>query len=181
MAKSPNNDYTLSLEGAAELLGKSVRTVQRYVKIRKLSQRYVVGPKGDEARLSKSEVIQLARKMVSGIGANPVNAENAKESGSATKAGTDPIKLNIMELLKRHEQAMYRIGQLEEKTQQFLTLEAAAQSLTARHDELAQKDELQRRTIANLEHKVSRLQRELSRPLSATERLTGKRTPQLKP
>ena len=122
MSPNKKNDYTLSLEGAAELIGKSVRTVQRYVKARRLSQQYVTGPKGEEARLSKAEVLQL-----------------------------------------------------EEKAQQFVLIEERAKSLAARHDELSQKDEEHRRTIAHLEHKVSRLERELERPLSAVERLTGKR------
>ena len=175
MSPNKKNDYTLSLEGAAELIGKSVRTVQRYVKARRLSQQYVAGPKGEEARLSKAEVLGLAKEIGSGIGATPNPEAKNGAASRGTKFGTEQVNLGIMELLKRHEQAMYRLGQLEEKAQQFVLIEERAKSLAARHDELSQKDEEHRRTIAHLEHKVSRLERELERPLSAVERLTGKR------
>lgn len=174
MSQSEKNDYTLTLEGASKLIAKSERTVQRYVKAGRLSQKYVMGPKGKEARLSKSEVIDLAHDTSSGIGAAPGDSPDSA-SRAGTKAGTEQVTLNIMELLQRHEQAMYRLGQLEEKSRQVLAIEERAQSLAERNTQLTTEAEKQLQQTGILEEKLLRFEREFKRPLSFTERLTGRR------
>ncbi len=157
--KSEKKDYTLTLDAAGHLMGKSARTVQRYVKAGRLTQMYVMGSKGKEARLSKAEVLDLAKSLSIGIGAVP-----GQPGGAQTRVGAEQVNLNIMDLLKRHEQAMYRLGQLEEKSKNIVAIEEKAQSLS-------QKDIVQQNKIILLEHKLEQLER----PLGFWERLSGKR------
>lgn len=172
MPEEKKNDYTLTLEGAAQIIGRSERTVQRYVRAGELSQIYVMGPKGKEARLSKSELVSLAKKMASGLGSALGGGAGRPR---ATKTGTEQVNLNIMDLLQRHEQIIYRLGQLEAKTENVAFLEERARSLTEHNKELVERDAQQRQQVAALEHKIERLERELKRPLTMAERLSGQR------
>ena len=125
------NTYTLTLHAAADLLGVSERTVQRHAKSGRLSSIYVRGRKGRELRFQKDEVLKFGTTVSSHV-------EGSHHDSHDTNASSDRYSLNINELLTRHEQAMFQLGQMQAKLTELKMLEEQAQSLKMKADGLSQ-------------------------------------------
>lgn len=124
------NAYTITLHAAAALLGVSERTIQRHARSGRLSSIYVRGRKGRELRFQKDEVLKFSTTVSSHV------ADSHHDSHD-TNASSDRYSLNINELLTRHEQAMFQLGQMQAKMNELKMLEERATSLAVQNQTLS--------------------------------------------
>ncbi|MCF7890569.1 helix-turn-helix domain-containing protein [Candidatus Bipolaricaulota bacterium] len=100
-AKSGNVDYDLSVKQAAKTLGKSTRTIHRYIDKGKLPRSYVTTENGKEICLKSGEIIRLAAKLNENDGKAPEG--DTGEEGPGPFGSDDPTRLNIRGVLSRYE------------------------------------------------------------------------------
>lgn len=98
------DDFTLSLQDAVKILGKSERTIQRYLRKGRLAKQYITTERGQEIRLRESEVRQLADNLTT----NGVTPPDRGDDNGVTLGGM-PLK----EFFSRYELAIGRIGYLQ--------------------------------------------------------------------
>jgi len=103
-----DEDYNLTLEEAAQILGFTKGTVWRYTKEGKLSKIYVKDRGKRLIKVKEEEVRKLA--------ADKKRKTGAKEPSSPKIRQKSEENREISEfLVKRYERAIYKIGQLEER------------------------------------------------------------------
>lgn len=121
-------DFTLTIQDAITILGKSERTIQRYLRYGKLSRHYITTEYGRELRLSETEVKELA--------ATPTpNGDTPRRQGDANDATPTGMFFGMepKEFLKRYESLMTQLGyfkgQLEAKEQETKLLTGRTQGM----------------------------------------------------
>jgi chromosome segregation ATPase len=121
--------YDLTIQTTAQILGKSVRQVRRYVRDGHLTVVHVPGKKGQETRFQKNEVLKLRDMLMS-----PVSHMRHESQDTNVTAG--PYSLTIQELWakyeeqsKRLENANYLLGGFKAREESMKMLEAEAHSL----------------------------------------------------
>lgn len=162
MSNTDNNpeDYELTLTEAAKALGKSKRTIHRYIERGKLSKVYVSTDHGREIRLKRDEVLKLAVKL---------NDAESDLDGDEPFASGDPLNLNIREVLSRHERTLYQLGEMAEK------LKTKKDNFREKKIELEEeRDRLKVRLISK-RSEIESLRDEVDRPLTFLERVVGHR------
>ena len=153
-------DYNLSLEEAAKALGKSKRTVHRYIERGKLSKHYVTTDHGKEIRLKREEVLDLALQ----LNKNDVNLSESEPFDS-----DDPLNLNIREVLSRYERTLYQLGEMAEK------LSKKKENFRETRMELEEERDRLKVKLLNKKSELHTLKEEIDRPLTFRERLFGRR------
>lgn len=145
--------YDLTIQATAQILGKSVRQVRRYVKDGHLTVVHVPGKKGQETRFQKNEVLKLRDMLLSPVG-------HMRHESQDTNVTAGPYSLTIQELWakyeeqsKRLESANYLLGGFKVKEESMKMLEAEAHSLRQENQGLNQKlkqthDEQEARVIS---------------------------------
>jgi len=157
--KNNPEDYELTLTEAAKALGKSKRTVHRYIEGGKLSKVYVSTDHGREIRLKREEILKLAVKL---------NEAKTDLDSEEPFASGDPLNLNIREVLSRYERTLYQLGEMAEK------LSAKKEAFREKKMKLEEERDRLKVRLLNKNSQVETLQKELDRPLSFTERLFGR-------
>jgi len=153
-------DYNLSLEETANVLGKSKRTVHRYIERGKLSKHYVTTDHGKEIRLKREEVLDLAVKL---------NDEVSDFDSKEPFASDDPLNLNIREVLSRYERTLYELGEMDEK------LKTKKDHFREKRMELEEERDRLKVKLLNKRSELHTLKEEIDRPLTLRERLFGRR------
>ena len=153
-------DYSLSLSEAAKALGKSKRTVHRYIEHGKLSKHYVTTDHGKEVRLKREEVLNLALQL---------NENDVKFSESEPFDSDDPLNLNIREVLTRYERTLYQLGEMAEK------LSSKKENFRETRMELEEERDRLKVKLLNKKSELHTLREEIDRPLTFRERLFGRR------
>lgn len=153
-------DYNLTLKEAAKALGKSSRTVHRYIEKGKLSRTYVTTDHGKEIRLKRTEVLELAVKL---------NEAEPNLDDEDLFASGDPLNLNIREVLSRYERTLYQLGEISER------LKATKDNFRDEKMELEEERDRLKIELLTKKSELSTLREEYGRPLSFTERLFGQR------
>jgi len=159
------NDFTLSLQEAMKMLGKSERTVQRYLRQGRLTKQYITTEYGRELRLSKSEVLRLA-DILSHNGDTP-------RPGDDATGGRGVFGLDLKEFFKRYESVVaqmgYFRGKLEQQESEIKMLTAGRQELLkgkeqviAQVKRLSQEKEQVERKVKELQEALEREKRTLS-------------------
>jgi hypothetical protein len=122
------DDFTLSLQDAAQILRRSERTIQRLLQKGRLSKKYIATERGQELRLSQSEVKQLADNPPS----NGVTPHDKGDDNGVTPDGTF-FGIEPKEFLRRYESVItqmgYLKGQLEAKEQEMRLLTGRTQEM----------------------------------------------------
>ncbi len=117
---SDQTEKLLTLKKVAKILGKHPITIRRYIKNDKLKATLVKGRKRDEYRISEKALQELAQGLVMSY------QKRAKiDNFKAQKT------LEFKELLFQHQQALMRLGQLENER---LMLTERAESLQKREE-----------------------------------------------
>jgi len=153
-------DYNLSLEEAANVLGKSKRTVHRYIERGKLSKHYITTDHGKEIRLKREEVLNLALKL---------KEKDSDLSDSEPFDSNDPLNLNIREVLSRYERTLYQLGEMAEK------LKTKKDHFREKRMELEEERDRLKVQLLNKKSELHTLREEIDRPLTLKERLFGRR------
>ena len=153
-------DYDLTLKEAAKALGKSTRTVHRYIDHGKLSKVYVTTDHGKEIRLKREEVLELAVKL---------NEGGSDLDEKEVFSSNDPINLNIREVLARLERTLYQLGEMAEK------LKTKKDHFREKRMELEEERDRMKVQLLNKKSELATLREEYDKPLSLTERLFGQR------
>jgi len=164
---SGDEDYDLSVKQAAKALGKSIRTIHRYIDKGKLSRTYVTTENGKEIRLKSGEIIRLAARLNETDGKAP-EGETGK-NGSGPFGSDDPTHLNIREVLARYERTLYQLGETSEK------LKEAKKQKEEKIGKLSQERDQLKVRLTNKRSQVECLREEVQRPLTFLERITGHR------
>jgi len=86
--------YTLTVEDAAPLLGKSVDTVRRYIRQGKLSHTRVQGGRTVEYRLRPDDVTDL-RDRQDAVEGEPAMGGDPPPAATPTQAGTRPTEARV--------------------------------------------------------------------------------------
>jgi len=86
--------YTLTVEDAAPLLGKSVDTVRRYIRQGKLSHTRVQGGRTVEYRLRPDDVTDL-RDRQDAVEGEPAMGGDPPPTATPTQAGTRPTEARV--------------------------------------------------------------------------------------
>ena len=165
--KSGQEDYDLSIKEAAKTLGKSTRTVHRYIERGKLSRVYVTTENGKEIRLKSREVLRLAAKLNDKDG-KPSEGEPGEE-GPGPFGSDDPTRLNIRELLSRYERTLWQLGEISEK------LKETKHKKEEQVNQLKQERDQLKVRLTNKKSQIECLREEVQRPLTLLERITGHR------
>lgn len=131
--------YDLTIQAAAQILGKSVRQVRRYVKHGRLTAVHIPGKRGQETRFQKNEVLKLRDMLLS-----PVSHMRHESQDTDVTAG--PYSMTIQELWKKYEElqkklegANFHLGRFQQKEEEMKMLEAVASSLRQENQGLNQK------------------------------------------
>ena len=164
---SGNEDYDLSIKEAADSLGKSTRTIHRYIEKGKLSRIYVTTENGKEIRLKSGEVLRLAAKLNDEDGKPPEG--DTGEEGPGPFGTNHPTKLNIREVLARYERTLYQLGETSEK------LKEAKKQKEEKIKELSQERDQLKVRLMNKKSQLETLRAELDKPLTFLERIFGHR------
>ncbi|MCF7889853.1 helix-turn-helix domain-containing protein [Candidatus Bipolaricaulota bacterium] len=165
--KSGNEDYELSVKQAAKALGKSTRTIHRYIEKGKLSRTYVTTENGKEIRLKSGEIIRLAAKLNESDGKPPEG--DTGEEGPGPFGSDDPTHLDIREVLSRYERTLYQLGEMSEK------LKEAKQKKEEQVRELKQERDQLKVRLTNKKSQIETLREEVQRPFTFLERILGHR------
>ena len=152
--------YKLSLDEAAKALGKSKRTVHRYIDRGKLSKVYITTDHGKEIRLKREEVLDLALQL---------NKKESNLSDSEPFDSDDPLNLNIREVLSRYERTLYQLGEMAEK------LSSKKENFREKRMELEEERDRLKVKLLNKRSELHTLREEIDRPLTFKERLFGRR------
>lgn len=117
-------DHTLSLKAVADILGKSERTIYRYVKTDKLSVRVVKVGKQKQLRFNAEEVDKFRDTLTSDV--NGKTTDMSKLVSSAEMSGFAQL---YKELREKHDGLLVRLGYMEAKQQEIKLLEERVSSL----------------------------------------------------
>jgi chromosome segregation ATPase len=146
------NDYTLSLQDVMKILGKSERTVQRYLRDGKLSKQYITTERGREIRFSESEVKQLADTLT------PVGDTRRRHDDTG---GEFMPGLDLKEFFNRYESAVAQVGyfkgKLEAHEHEVKMLAGRVDSLASEKSQLASEQERLKHEKAQAEAKAQEL------------------------
>jgi len=165
--KTGSEDYDLSVKQAAKALGKSTRTIHRYIDRGKLSRIYVTTENGKEIRLKSNEVLGLAAKLNDKD--SKASEGDTGEEGSGPFGDSHPTQLNIREVLARYERSLYQLGEMSEK------LKDTKERKEEKVSNLQEKQDRLKVRLMNRESEVEELRKELESPLTLLERLFGRR------
>lgn len=127
------DDFTLSLQDATKILGKSERTIFRLIRHGRLSKSSITTERGRELRLSESEIKQLAANL-SANGSIPHRQPDAN-GGSPDST---PFGLDLNEFFKRYESAVAQMGYWKGRVE---AQENEIKMLTSGRQELAKEKE----------------------------------------
>lgn len=160
---SDNKGYNVTAKAAAKALGKSITTIHRYIDKGRLSKVYVNTDHGREVRLRPDEILKLAQKLN--------EREFNRQAEEDLFSSDNPFIINIREVLSRYERTLYQVGELTEK------LENQKAKMDKRIQELEDEKERLQVKLANQECSLDELTQELTRPLTFSERISGRRRP----
>jgi chromosome segregation ATPase len=159
------NDYTLSLQDVMKILGKSERTVQRYLRDGKLSKQYITTERGREIRFSESEVKQLADTLT------PVGDTRRRHDDTG---GEFMPGLDLKEFFNRYESAVAQVGyfkgKLEAHEHEVKMLAGRVDSLASEKSQLASEQERLKHEKAEAEAKAQELAQTLEQEKAALAR-----------
>jgi len=135
-----------------KILGKSERTVQRYLRDGKLSKQYITTERGREIRFSESEVKQLADTLT------PVGDTRRRHDDTG---GEFMPGLDLKEFFNRYESAVAQVGyfkgKLEAHEHEVKMLAGRVDSLASEKSQLASEQERLKHEKAQAEAKAQEL------------------------
>lgn len=149
----------ISVKEAAQILGKTERTIYRYIKEGKIMSRYIKGKKFREHRLEEADILRMSRLSIENVVTETFCHDNyVRTTEEIAKNKGVPIEI-FQDLLKEHQGALVRLGQLEAIKEEHKMLTERAQSLLLKEAEYKAQLEEKEKKIHHLEEQLKRLTR----------------------